>query len=249
VQIIKPTIVLILLFFTVHNSHSNTISYPEYGYTITLPRGWAEIPQAALESYKKILSKQYPNPEYIDFVKGYQLQSKELFEYPYVFVKIDVSGKFSEQSIRQATNETISKKVKEMSKGENYPDISKMTTSYDSISHITWSTSEVYDNDLGFINNLIGTKLTESGFIQFLGYVRKSDIEKYNFIIREMIYSVKLDDNLKYKSLGINDVSASRGINWEKVVANSILGGLIAFIYSFTRKNRNRKPYDPRTGR
>ncbi len=115
---------------------------------------------------------------------------------------------------------------------------------YDNKNKMIWMRLEANVQDIGPIIGISGMILTEKGSIHANAYSRKEDFSTYEPVFRSIATSVTPAPELVYKPKWSDSLPvAARSFNWGKVagkaITGAIIGGIIALIAGFIRKNKN----------
>ena len=173
------------------------------GFSISLPDGWVEIPRDAMDANEKELSRVAPNFPVQHLDHGFQLgSSKNWFEYPYISVKIQRTGRLPENELEKL-EEYSAQKVYDKHK----TDLSSMLSGvqsgkmiYDRQHRIIWTRLDVDIANIGPVSGISGMVLTEIGFIQVTGVSLRGDYPTYEAVFQSVALSVSPDPKLTYKS-------------------------------------------------
>jgi len=173
-----------------------------FDYDISLPNNWVAIPADVLEYYVAEVSKMTGRQEKYDH--AYQLSnSKDWFKLPYILVQINRDKKIPYSDIKlfelyDPNNQNYAhSSILDKTDEAHYALLSDSL--YESDLNIVWYTGYFNMEGVGQVKQLIATKLTASGYIQFncISYEKKFD--KYEAVFREIVRSVQLNDNDVYQ--------------------------------------------------
>ncbi len=187
------------------------------GFTLQLPRGWKPIPGEILDAYEREIARMAPKAETQDYDYGFQLSSaRKWFAYPYILVQVKSSGKVPQDQLRSMARigeamdtgfararESISSIAANGKMGEPV---------LDEAAHTLWTRLSVDVKGVGTINGLVGTVLTEKGFIQISCYAKGEEFQGYLPLFEGMIRGTVLSDDLKYRPEGAGSVKTPGGI-------------------------------------
>ncbi len=213
-------------------------------YQITVPGDWVEIPREAIDQYQKVISEN--TGQHVTFEYGYQsTENENWFVYPYALVQIKRNGRVPEdqltkyKKIESGFDEGI--KNMEEAAGELLSNISQGETIYDPAIHTLWSNISMDVEGIGRARALIAIRLTEYGFIQFMGYALEQDFSQYESLYRRMVHSINIEEKDIYKSRITDNTPTIFGINLGRVAISAIIGALIGGLFGlfkmFKRKN------------
>ncbi len=178
------------------------------GFTLLLPRGWKPIPGEVLDAYEREIARMAPKAETQDYDYGFQLSSAgKWFAYPYILVQVKSSGKVPQEQLRSMARigeamdtgfdrarESISSIAANGKMGEPV---------LDEAAHTLWTRISVDVKGVGTINGLVGTILTEKGFIQISCYAKGEEFQGYLSLFEGMIRGAVLSDDLRYRPEGV----------------------------------------------
>jgi len=243
---IKKSILSVLLVLTFSiPSISEEITLPAGNdYDISIPSDWLEIPKEVLEQYQTTVSETTGQNQTYEY--GYQSSKNENWlEYPYVLVQVKHTGRISEghlknfKKIESEYNEGI-EKLKE-SAGDLFSNMSMGEPLYDSSIHVLWSNAMMNVQGVGRVKGIIAVKLTEYGFIQFMGYGLEQNFIKYEDMYRNMVYSINLKESDIYKPRVTYEAPTIFGINLGQIAMTAMVCGLISVIFSLLKKSNRKK--------
>ena len=181
------------------------------GFTLQLPGGWKPIPEEVLDAYEREIARMAPKAENQDYDYGFQLSSaRKWFAYPYILVQVKSSGKVPQDQLRSMARigeamdtgfararESISSIAANGKMGEPV---------LDEAAHTLWTRISVDVKGVGTINGLVGTILTEKGFIQISCYAKEKEFQGYLPLFEGMISGAVLSDELMYRPEGAGSV-------------------------------------------
>ncbi|MDZ7781918.1 MAG: type IV toxin-antitoxin system AbiEi family antitoxin domain-containing protein [Halioglobus sp.] len=216
-------------------------------YRISIPEDWTEIPREALLQYQEIVSKTVGQK--LTYEYGYQsLQTENWFEYPYVLIQVIRSGRIPEGQLKdyKKIDSGMEEGLEKVSKavGSFLSNASVGETIYDSSIHVLWSRMAMDVDGAGTVNSLIGLKLTEYGYIQFMGYALANEFASYEPIYRKMIQSISLSEEDTYNPRLTDNAPTVFGINLGQTAIAAIVGALMAGLFGLARKLWKKTPDD-----
>ena len=237
---------LVLLFAV--SSTAFAAEFKKDGFSISLPKGWEEIPRDVMDANEKELSKVAPNFRVQHIDHGFQLASaNNWFEYPYISVKIQKTGRLPENQLEKlegySAQEGFDKYKRELSSMLSSIQPGKMV--YDKQHRIIWMRLDADIANVGPVSGIAGMVLTEMGFIQVTGFSLRRDYPTYEFVFQSvalsvspepaLVYNSKLSDSLPTAVTGIDwGKAATKGIG--KAIAGAIVLGIIAIVVALRRK-------------
>jgi hypothetical protein len=213
-------------------------------FKIDTPNNWIDFPKDVLDQYSEMLSKSSDLNETYEY--GYQIKTAEnWFTYPYALVQVKRNGRVSEGQLKQY-KEIETEMIEGIKKAEEsmvglVSGISQSETLYESNKKILWSVLTMDVTDIGHVKGIIAVKLTEYGFIQFMGYALEEDFNKYLPIYKKMAKSITVNDADIYKPRITDNAPVIFGINLGQTAITAIIGafigGLVGLFFKFRRKN------------
>lgn len=178
--------------FTVHN-------YPDNHLSISIPAEWVAIPRVELEQMSARVREAAPNAKPQPY--NYGFQSSATAKYPRVLIQVKTSGRWAETVFAQlpkiSTGE-IQRQVQASSPEFAALNIEIGKLTYDPAKRIAWLRMQFTGED-GEMQALSGLHPTKAGSIQVHGYSFGLEMEKYGPLFSEIISSVKIDDEWKYR--------------------------------------------------
>lgn len=208
-------------------------------YQISLPGDWVEIPKEALEQYQKAVSD--ATGQKMTYEYGYQsTQTDNWFEYPYALVQVKRTGRIPEgqlknyKKIESEMSEGL-KKVEE-SAGSLLSNTAQGETIYDPTIHTLWSSVSVDVEGVGKVKGLTAVKLTEYGYIQFMGYALEKEFAQFEPLYRKIVHSIKVEEKDIYKPRITDNAPTVFGINLGRTAIAAIVGALIAGLFGLFKK-------------
>lgn len=219
------------------------------GFTLYLPDHWKPIPGDVLDAYSRAIAKLAPKVEKQTYDYGFQLSAaQKWFTYPYILVQVKHSGRVPEDQLRslarigEAMDSSFAKARESLSSFATNGTIGE--TVLDASSHTLWTRIAIDVKGAGTINGLVGTILTENGFIQISCYAKEKEFPGYLPVFETIVRSAVLSDDLKYRPGDAHAGTAAggigRGVIVGIVVAGIAAGGLCWF---FVRNRRKKEEY------
>ncbi len=208
-------------------------------YTIRIPGEWKEIPKEVLDQFGAMASQ--AAGQSVTYEYGYQLSANEdWFEYPYVLVQVNRSGRISEGQMKnyRKIDSGIEEGMKkaESAAGELLSNASLGESIYDSGTHILWSSVAMDVQEAGRVKGLMAVKLTDYGSIHFFGYALEDEFEQYKGLYSDMVHSIQVGEKDRYKPRFLDNAPTLFGINLGQVAIAALIGGLIGGLSVLFRK-------------
>lgn len=215
------------------------------GFTVHLPAGWKPIPRDILDAYSAAMAKMAPGAEKQTFNYGFQLSaSRKWFEYPYILIQINRAGRVPEEQleslgrIEQAMGKGFEKTRESLSSIVDDARLGK--TSYEPSSHILWTVIALDVKGFGKVRGLIGSLLTEDGFIQISCHARDQDFPGYLPVFESIVRKTDVDSGLRYNPRDDGSDRTDAGKGWTRTMAAAaLLVGLSALVYGFRRRKKS----------
>ena len=235
---------LIIMFMAVSITYAD--EYKKNQFAITIPSGWVEMPRDIIDSYEKLLAEAAPDLPLQHYDYGFQLESSEnWFEYPYILIQIKNSGRIPENDLEKLEQISLQKEFDKHEKqvGSIASELQAGKMVFDKHHRIVWMGFEMKVVNVGPISGLSAMIPTEKGLIQVSGYSLRADYPIYDSIFHSIALSTIPIAELAYKPHWTDNVpSVVRGINWDKVIGNTIIGALIGGIlglFSYLKRKKN----------
>ena len=234
----------VLLAFSLPAVSQDTTLKTNSDYKISVPNHWIEIPNDIIEQYQKVVSEATGLNQTYEY--GYQSGEVENWlTYPYVLVQIKRNGRIPEGQLKKykELKKGFDKGIKKLeeSAGDFLSNMSQGETIYDSDIHVLWSSITIDVDSIGRIKGLIAVKLTEYGFIQFMGYALEQDYPMYESMYKEMVYSIDLEEKDIYKPRITDNAPTIFGINLSTTAIATIIGALIGGFFGLFAMFRRKK--------
>jgi hypothetical protein len=217
------------------------------GFTLYLPDDWKPIPGDVLNEYSRAIAKLAPQVEKQTYDYGFQLSaSQKWFIYPYILVQVKRSGRIPEDELRslarigEAMDSSFTKARESLSSFATNGTIGE--TVLDSSTHTLWTRISIDVKGAGTVNGLVGTVLTEAGFIQISCYAKEKEFPGYLPAFETIVRATVLSDGLKYRPGAADSELATGGIGRRVIVGIAVAciaaGGLIWFAVRNRRKKK-----------
>jgi hypothetical protein len=225
-------------------SKASAIEFKKDGFSISLPNGWVEVPRDIMDANEKALSKAAPSLRVQRIDYGFQLDSsKKWFQYPYISVKINRTGRMTENELEKlegySTQESYDRYKKDLSSMMTSIQPGKMI--FDRKHKIIWMRLDADVANIGPVSGISGMVLTEAGFIQVTGFSLRKDYPIYEPVFQSValsVYKSKWSDSLPPAITGVDwGKAASKALG--KAIAGTIIIAIIALIV-FLRRKKNR---------
>jgi len=199
-------LVIAILFLNTLNLYSgewsNKAFKTEDGFEITLTDKWIEMPEDVLSRYSERANKLQKAMD-IRFAYGFQRKGTKWFEWPFIVITIDESGKFRESEFKNTKQ--LKKSIKEGS------DIVKKSLEgladnitlgepyYDPNLKIFYQIANAKNPKQGQGIDFFAAKLTNKGVIKLHCLTKENESDVYIPFFIKVAESIKLDSSLKYK--------------------------------------------------
>lgn len=218
-------------------------------FSITLPENWVDVSRNVLDAHSERLASLAPHSPRQVYGYGYQLKSyDDRLCYPYILVQVKTIGRIPLRELKQ------SRKIEEgFAEGADpvtarlpgfLSNVSSGEPVYDEENQILWSTLSASVEGVGTVRALSAAKLTDQGFIQFVGYATADMFEPYAALYRRIFTQVEVDPSIVYRSRWTEDIPLFGGIDLATMVAaginGAVVGGIIWFAMALRRKKKNR---------
>lgn len=219
---------LFLLSFT-NSIQAGIFRYESHGFSISLPSGWIEIPSSVIIDLIQEIRQIFPNATIPDFDYAFQLQSGDRWlSYPYILIQTKKTGRIPEHNLKNQDMFSLSKEFREDAR--SFPTIynnmlkgfKTEVPCYNSELHILWIKGKGDVTNIGTVASLHGMVLTEEGFILVSCVCNEKDIENYSPVFQDIIRSLNLSEDIKYRARFTDKFSILSNISW--VLNNSNFG-------------------------
>jgi hypothetical protein len=219
-----------------------THKYPSDHLAVSIPANWVEIPKAELDQMTADIRAAAPNAKPQPYNYGFQISTGS--KYPRVVIQVKTSGRWSEKAIAQlprlsAMKDDIQLKVESEMPGLAPLNIRIGKLAYDPIRQIAWLRMQVTGDEGETIQVLSGIHPTNVGAIQVNCYASTATLEKYAPLFSEIITSVRVDDEWKYRERSaLGRAVGSLGDLGTSAVTGAV-GGVAALVVArFLRKRK-----------
>jgi hypothetical protein len=109
-------VLLIVMFAGVSTASASELK--KNGFSISLPDEWVEIPRDVIDAYEKEIARLAPNAPAPHYDYGFQLgSSQNWFEYPYILVQINNTGRIPESQLEKFEAYNIQESLDKHKKG------------------------------------------------------------------------------------------------------------------------------------
>ncbi len=201
------------------------VPQPQYGYTVTLPQGWTQIPTDVIDRQMRALNDVTGAKMPQKFVDGFQPAGRPWFQYPYILVQAKETGPISEEQLRtmksfqsglqkglDETKKKLSSVISESSLGE---------TVYDPSNKCVWISFSMNAVNVGAIKAVTCGFLTRKGMVAFNCYARTADFDQRLAEFNSILATVRISDDMQYQpGLG------RRGFDLSQVMRSGLIGGM-----------------------
>lgn len=216
------------------------------GFTLFLPDDWKPIPGDVLDAYSRAIAKLAPQVEKQTYDYGFQLSAaRKWFTYPYILVQVKRSGRVPEDQLRslarigEAMDSSFAKARESLSSFATNGTIGE--TVLDASSHTLWTRIAIDVKGAGTINGLVGTVLTENGFIQISCYAKEREFPGYLPVFETIVRAAVLSDALKYRPGAADSETATGGIGRGVIVGIAVAGIAAGALFWFVVRERRKK--------
>lgn len=176
------------------------------GFSITLQPHWIEVPKEVIDMVKERASQQAPEIieefGFLDYAFQEGLVADHWFDYPYIAIFVEESGRISEEHLGASDKNTVEEKevLDKVKNALGYftSDITVDPISYDDERKIIWMQLNTTIADIGKIRALASMHLTEKGFILVAGYTLHRRYYNFEAIFKSTLSSIKLEPHLRY---------------------------------------------------
>ena len=223
-------------------SHLSVHKYSADNLSISFPAEWVEIPKAELDQMSENVRKAAPNARPQPYNYGFQASAKS--QYPRVLVQLKTSGRWSEKAIADmprissTTGETQAR-VSALSPSFAALNLQIGKLTYDPGRHLVWMTFQMTDGDGESIQGLSGLHPTNVGSIQVHCYSLKAEFDRYAPLFSEIITSVQIGDDLKYRARGSLMQSLGDAFDLKSMAVDGAVGGIVAVVVAgFLRRRK-----------
>jgi hypothetical protein len=208
------------------------------GFTIHLPKDWEPIPKEVIDKYSQAIAKMAPKAETQLYNYGFQrADSPKWFTYPYILVQVNRSGRIPEEQLKslkrieKAMGESFAKTTDSISSFSSNASLGEPV--YDPASHILWTRIAIDVKKTGTVQGIIGSILTEEGFVQIACYAKNEDFEKYLPVFETIIKKTDFKADLKLgaqdsEGNAVGEKSGQGALPW-KTIFLVLIGALLLF--------------------
>jgi hypothetical protein len=224
----------VIALFVAAASRTSAIEFirteiPGTGVALNLPTDWERIPPEVIQRFKDKLASSSANPAEMKTRMNYafaaQRKAEHYFEFPYLLVEIQNTGRISTSQLEHLSNNSLGKSFAQAE--ELLPKMlqgSKVNTpGYDPTTKRLWcefSSTVAGQDRMHALSVIIPTEL---GFVEIYMYSKEEDFSSLSSLFREIGTHVELSSSLAYKPRWTDDptissiIGAVQGINWIKV--------------------------------
>jgi hypothetical protein len=204
-------------------------------FSITLPKGWVQIPGSVLQAYSEKVNELSPDTPRQMYDYGYQIENDgNWMSYPYILGQFRPAGRipWGELARSQEINAQIEDNdLSEVSVGES---------TYDQGNHILWATLTTPTQDGETAKALVAVKLTELGYIRLTGCTTEGSFNEYEQVFRDAFSSLGIDESIAYKPQFGDAMPVIGGIMTGKVliwcVQAVVIGGVLWLAYILVKR-------------
>jgi hypothetical protein len=225
-----------------------TLSYPQDGFSLTLPAGWVEMPRPVVQAYQAQLARLAPQGPRPIYKYGYQLRSAERWiQYPYILVNVSTRGRIPDHELDKIVARAVrgTEKEAEGRLGGIVSGLQFGQVTYDRGARILWMKTSMDVAGVGPIVGLSGMVLTKQGYVGVNGYASQAEFAKYAPIFEKITRSVTPDEENRYEPRWSDRLPPPlRDIDWASVGRSAIRGALIGGLmglWGFLARRRQQK--------
>jgi hypothetical protein len=200
------------------------------GFSLSLPKGWVEIPQSVLASVHKELSRRAPNAKLPKYDYGFQpAKAKRWMAYPYVLVQISHDGKIPEDELKAMPKLQLN----ELGRAQAASFKSIISNSaigqaqYDEAARIVWVTSRSDIVGVGKVQGLTGVIPTETGSITFHGYSLQRNFAALAPTFREIVQSTSLPRPKTPTPRWTDKIPGLKQFDWRGMNGSLLIGAIV----------------------
>lgn len=234
-------IVLFVIVLTPTCSLGGQFKVDRDGFTIDLPPGWIQIPQAIISEREQQVAVLAPKTKIPHYDYGFQFGTRDQwFSYPYILIKIKRTGRITTAEFKKlekfSYDQTAQKLQKSFGDLIKEAEIGKMR--YDPVSQVVWLNTGINISAIGRISGITALIPTEYGFIQMNGYTREQEFMGFVSVFHDLVRNVTLDENVKYQAKPTDSIPLLNTIKWDAVLVAVLTGIILAVIGGFWRKRQ-----------
>lgn len=216
------------------------------GFILHLPNDWMPIPKEVLDKYSQAIAKMAPQAEKQVYDYGFQRSdAPKWFSYPYILVQVKRSGRIPEEQLKtlkrieKAMDESFSKTTDSLSAITSNASLGEPI--YDPVSHILWTRIAIDIKKTGTVRGIIGTLLTEEGFVQIAGYAKDDDFGTYLPTFESVIKTTEIRADLKYGSGTLAGITAEEQVDQKTIPWKTMTVAVIGMVLGFLVWKMRRK--------
>ncbi|RLD10198.1 MAG: hypothetical protein DRI44_06645 [Chlamydiae bacterium] len=183
-------------------SDGKFFSYAPGHFKFLLPYYWQIIPDKAVQRYKDILRKMYPNKPVQNYVLALQRKALVDFTMPYALVEIETRPM---PTVEEVEGEAVSfapsvrKAFVDLYKSNLFGEIKPMPAVYDPMHQVIVGYCSMFRaKDKQHLTTVTAIYPCRYGYVRFYFTFQQDTEEKYFPVIENIIKSVKFDDGFEY---------------------------------------------------
>lgn len=179
--------------------------YPSEHLAISIPSDWAAIPRAELDQMSANVREAAPRVKPQPYNYGFQASAES--RYPRVLIQVKTSERWAESVLAEmpklpSVTEEVEKRVQSAGPAFAALKIKVGALTYDPVNQLVWLRMQLSDDDEQTVQGLSGLHPTNVGSIQVHCYARTGEFDKYAPLFSEIITSVQIDDEWRYRARG-----------------------------------------------
>jgi hypothetical protein len=173
---------------------------PEF--TITLPKGWTPVPTEIVAAFNESVGGMAPAATAPKFNYGFQLHPDDGgINYPYMLIQVSDAGRVSDDVLKEYEKINVAEAGKKIPGLKSWVDQTTFgKRQYDPVTHIIWLSTLAHLDNIGDVQGLSGTLLTQRGVVRAMCYALARNAEKEIPLCRKTILSIRVSPDRVYQS-------------------------------------------------
>lgn len=209
------------------------------GYAIYLPSDWEEIPQDVILSTIEELRILGSRDEALKVDYAYQLTSSlTWFECPYIVVAIKDGERIPESELKDLRDQSLlNQSLSEVQSDyeELFSRAEMNTKYYDVESNRIWWHLKAFVQDVGYVEGIGTTRLTEEGRVTINCYALMDEFNHYSPLFHEIIQNFFIPEHLRYKRRLSDSIEFLRSENIARVLGTALALILISLLVKYLK--------------